>query len=356
MNAIQGGGIAAEMGNGRGDLRQQNNSAGMSKTGLRTTPQHLLVSFFTLRYMKSRDNKTKILYALNFCRAVQKRLCLDLREFGTRERIDSHLSQPYVHSTDADRKVVTNVNLSKNPFENLSGDQGHSGAGLEDSKKEKMAVFDQKVINNMKDMASVRMYKCNGTFNNKVFSTCPSVPKFHCTFGEPTMRQTEDLEMDAKKSQGGITKQSLKLMGRVDHIELDEAQEEVYIKDDFGVYILYDCVLQDMKFMEEEMIKICSFFINKSEVLQDTHTEKPEPYKDRLQTLSDLLECEATFQFKKVKLCMAYLECYEHICDPLEQQRLMQVLTDLMSRRPRLNLQANYFKDSYSAEFECLDN
>ena len=57
------------------------------------------------------------------------------------------------------------------------------------------------------------------------------------------MRQTEDLEMDAKKSQGGITKQSLKLMGRVDHIELDEAQEEVYIKDDFGVYILYDCVL-----------------------------------------------------------------------------------------------------------------
>ena len=27
-----------------------------------------------------------------------------------------------------------------------------------------------------------------------------------------------------------------------------------------------------------------------------------------------------------------------------------------MARRPRLNLQANYFKDSYEAEFECLDN
>jgi len=53
---------------------------------------------------------------------------------------------------------------------------------------------------------------------------------------------------------------------------------------------------------------------------------------------------------------MAYLECYEHIVDPLEQQRLMQVVTDIMSRRPRLNLQANYFKDSYVAEFECLDN
>ena len=34
----------------------------------------------------------------------------------------------------------------------------------------------------------------------------------------------------------------------------------------------------------------------------------------------------------------------------------MQVVTDIMSRRPRLNLQANYFTDSYAAEFECLDN
>ena len=86
------------------------------------------------------------------------------------------------------------------------------------------------------------------------------------------------------------------------------------------------------------------------------HIEKPQPAKDRLQTLSDLLECEATFHFKKVKLTMAYIECYEHIVDPLEQQRLMQIITDIMSRRPRLNLQANYFVDSYKAEFQCLDN
>lgn len=34
----------------------------------------------------------------------------------------------------------------------------------------------------------------------------------------------------------------------------------------------------------------------------------------------------------------------------------MQVITDVMSRRPRLNMQANYFRDSYTAEFDCLDN
>lgn len=70
----------------------------------------------------------------------------------------------------------------------------------ENTKYEKMTVFDDDVIKNMTNMASVRMYKQNGTFNNKVFSTCPSVPKFHCTFGEPTSRQTEDIEMDLQKS------------------------------------------------------------------------------------------------------------------------------------------------------------
>ena len=73
--------------------------------------------------MKSRDNKTKILYALNFSRAVQKRLSLDLREFGTRERIDSHLAQPYTLSSDADKKVVTNVNLIKSRYETAPDDQ-----------------------------------------------------------------------------------------------------------------------------------------------------------------------------------------------------------------------------------------
>lgn len=116
-----------------------------------------------------------------------------MREFGTRERVDSHLNQPYVHSTDADKKVVTNVNLSKSPYEGMVDESSKQAKEAkqraeEEEKYEKMAVFDQDVINNMKNMASVRMYKQNGTFNNKVFSTCPSVPKFHCTFGEPTMR------------------------------------------------------------------------------------------------------------------------------------------------------------------------
>ena len=93
MHAVQGGGVASDIGNGRDQtLRLAEKQAAMSRSGLRNTAHHLLVSFFTLRYMKSRDNKIKILYALNFARAMQKRLCLDLREFGTRERVDAHQS------------------------------------------------------------------------------------------------------------------------------------------------------------------------------------------------------------------------------------------------------------------------
>ena len=48
------------------------------------------------------------------------------------------------------------------------------------------------------------------------------------------------------------------------------------------------------------------------------------------------------------------METYEHISDPLEQQRLIQVVVDLMAQRPRLNLSASYFTDSYEAEKLCL--
>jgi hypothetical protein len=48
------------------------------------------------------------------------------------------------------------------------------------------------------------------------------------------------------------------------------------------------------------------------------------------------------------------MECYEHITDPVEQQKLMQIITNTMARRPRLNLNANYFRDAYLSEITCI--
>jgi hypothetical protein len=60
-------------------------------------------------------------------------------------------------------------------------------------------------------------------------------------------------------------------------------------------------------------------------VLQDPtlKSQRVIPTRDRLQLLDDLLNKEADFQFYKVKLVQVYMECYEHVTDPLEQQKLM---------------------------------
>ena len=51
-----------------------------------------------------------------------------------------------------------------------------------------MTVFDFEGIKEISDMATLRGYKTNGMFNNKIFSTCPSFPKFHATHGEPLVK------------------------------------------------------------------------------------------------------------------------------------------------------------------------
>lgn len=108
-----------------------------------------------------------------------------------------------------------------------------------------------KAIAEMNNVATIRQYKHNGHWNNKVFQTCPSYPKLHAAYGQPTTSESLAEEMDSAAMKQGITEHSVKLMGRIDSIEIDEVTEEVYVKDDFGIYILHDCVLQDMKSLED---------------------------------------------------------------------------------------------------------
>ena len=108
----------------------------------------------------------------------------------------------------------------------------------------------------------------NGKFSNKVLSTCPSYPKYHSTHGEPITTLPVFEEQD-KKSTDRLEANAIRLMGRLETIELNEELEEVYIKDDFGIYIMYDCVMQDMNYLEEELCKIGSFYLQRSEKLLD---------------------------------------------------------------------------------------
>lgn len=48
--------------------------------------QNLIKSHYTLRLLKSRETKSKLVQAVNYFRGVQRRLAHDVREFFTRER------------------------------------------------------------------------------------------------------------------------------------------------------------------------------------------------------------------------------------------------------------------------------
>lgn len=204
-------------------------------------------------------------------------------------------------------------------------------------------------------LVDLKKIRLRGKFSQQNLSTCPSLPKLHATYGEPTEVQPDYVEADHLKSDDPIERESLKFLNRVDHIEIDEVTQEVFVHDDFKIYIMYECALSDMQMLENELLRVGSYYISKLEELFDSEVDRVVHTKDRQQVLSDLLAFEVDFQFKKVKLTELYLQCYEHVCDPVEQQRLMQIITDTMARRPRLALEALYFKDSYKAELACLD-
>jgi hypothetical protein len=218
----------------------------------RFVPQHLIVSYNTLRFARARDAKTRILYCMNYFRSIQKRIALDLREFGTRDRVDSHLVNPFTYSEEASKHVSRNASYqmfekSMAGMDNSSMMSGDDEKGAEDARK--MTVFDSEALDKMRNMASVRMYKVNGRFNSKVFSTTPGYPKFHTTFGEPTVHMNASEEQENTMNGGGVGKEAVRLIGRIDKIEFSEEKvngeivEEVYVKDDFGIYIMYDAVL-----------------------------------------------------------------------------------------------------------------
>ena len=154
---------------------------------------------------------------------------------------------------------------------------------------------------------------------------------------------------DNKKDEGK------KLLGRMDQIYFNETLSIYMVKDDFGKHILFDCALLDMQLMEQEVLRIVSYYINKQEpVLAECDLRNIFPACDRFELIDQAFECELHYQNAKVELAICYLECLEHITDLLQQQRMIQIIVDLMAGRPRLNLSSTHFKDSYTAEVELL--
>lgn len=54
---------------------------------LETTPSHFVKVLYLMQHLKARDHKIRIISYLNYFRAIQRRFALDMREFGSRERV-----------------------------------------------------------------------------------------------------------------------------------------------------------------------------------------------------------------------------------------------------------------------------
>jgi hypothetical protein len=147
------------------------------------------------------------------------------------------------------------------------------------------------VIND--ELIDIHKIRFNEKLQNFIFSTNPILPRFHSTFGEAIGRQEISAEMISNKNSDNKKDEGKKLLGRMDQIYFNEVLSMYMVKDDFGKHILFDCALLDMQLMEQEVLRIVSYYINKQEpVLAECDLRNTFPACDRFEILEQAFECE----------------------------------------------------------------
>ncbi len=154
-----------------------------------------------LRLLKSRGIKAKLLHTLNYYRAVQKRLAFDIREFFTREKA---LGGQQIED------ALIGPQFGKDEKGNLRAKTGgSSGPGGLNATRIQRQLDEGSYETNLPDgqtlydPVSLKGYKYNKRFNPQLTSTCPCVPKFHTTFGRPTLYQDVSKEIESKLLEPG---------------------------------------------------------------------------------------------------------------------------------------------------------
>jgi hypothetical protein len=292
-------------------------------------PVHIVNGFYTLRYLKSRDYKSKLLNALNYYREIQRRLTCDMIEMGSRDRLN--LGCNILSAKDGgnqSKKLLRKATMNDLLIEALEAES------------------------DIDHFVSIKGFKHKKLFKPKITASSPCLPKLHSAFeGDPDIYEVSE-EQDIRSS-GQLPSESAKsLRGRIWQRKFDDNNDDVQIIDEDGIVIMYDSSLHDIVSVEEELIKIGTFYIQKQEYLIDAEIKEPYSAIDRGALCADLLEYEWKFQYSKILFIEQFMEAYEHTCDIVEQQRLIQIIVDTMAKRPRLNVDATYFIDSYNSEID----
>ena len=258
-------------------------------------------------------------------------MALDLREFGTRDRVMGDIN----NVKPMERQYVAKLEDMDEEGGAMSGPGSAAGAGRDSQAQFSKAASSVDIslggggvtanandIDNIiqDEMIDINKFRYQNQMSNIIYSTCPVIPKYHTTFGDPIDRQEVSAEFEQTKEADPKKGQAQKQLGRIDKIWVDEPNDFYIVTDDYGFNVMYDCTFLDMRAVEQEMLKIVSFYINKVEPMQDRDLRNVLPCVDRLGIIQEVLHWEEKFQRAKLKLCLHYMECYDHTCDTLEQQ------------------------------------
>jgi hypothetical protein len=153
--------------------------------------------------------------------------------------------------------------------------------------------------------------------------------------------------------------------------------KRVIIADQNNTKIMYDASLLDLEELEIEMCAIASNYINQDAIGKDKYLKRYmetlrfkladrrvefvnasffNPGLDRSQILLELYQHEVEFGFAKVQLINSYMEVYEHTKDPVESEKLAQIMVDIQKLRPQIDFDAPYFSKSYKLQSKALES
>ena len=150
----------------------------------------------------------------------------------------------------------------------------------------------------------------------------------------------------------------------------------VFIRDSNGDNIMYDAAIHDFFELLSEISTLSSFFLENEAVFyqddifddldvqfyedkeSDHFTQKNVPFKlakfDKVfnyeYLITKILELECTFQSEKTKLCELLLRMSKHISEEKTSISYYDMLTDLMSHRPSLDLKTYKYSNQNLAE------
>mmetsp|Transcript_13593 Transcript_13593/g.24229 ORF Transcript_13593/g.24229 Transcript_13593/m.24229 type:complete len:2316 (-) Transcript_13593:702-7649(-) len=274
-------------------------------------------ALYLLRYIRIREFKRKLLDLMNYFRSIERRLVYDFYGFVP-PSAPSKSQKPTSLSTNT-------TCVSQLPPEDLS-------AQFDNAEQESFAEggrdsYTQSILN---------------------YHAQPS------DYTGASSRTTSSFEVDGIGSDADerMTSMNMASIQNRDDKYLVSPSQDILVQDSNGVYVMYDTAAPDLQRLEEEMLQIGTYYCKRH---ASSDTDQSQFEVDRVRMLEDLYECETWYQDGKRKVMNCLIEAYEHTVDPQEQRNLAQSISNLMARRPLLDLKAEYFSESYSSEIVALE-